>query len=201
MIKAIIFDYFGVLCSDEIWKAIKSDDRIGSEFKGWAQSMHTGEISWKDFVNKVARETRRTPQQVEALYKEESINLKLAGYIDELHQSYKTALLSNASQSFLGPMLHETHLDDLFDEIVVSSDLGVAKPDPKIFDHTLQKLGVSPEEAVFIDDLARHVDAAADLGIQGILYRDFGQMKQELEALVGGSGVQKECNGDDTISR
>src|SRR5581483_9954575 len=101
MIKAIIFDFYGVLCSDDYWQFVKANRYAPGKFRDLADSMHLGRISWDDFIKKSSVEIGKDPQEVDRLFEAERINVHLAGYIEKLHQGYKTALLSNASGPFL----------------------------------------------------------------------------------------------------
>lgn len=79
-------------------------------------------------------------------------NQELIDYIGtKLHGKYKTAMLSNAAGDIVQRYLSEEHLS-VFDTVVISADVGVAKPDPEIFRLTAERLGVSCEECIFIDD-------------------------------------------------
>lgn len=91
----------------------------------------------------------------------------------------KTALLSNS----WGNTYPRHGWDDMFDEVVISGEVGMRKPDAEIYHHTLDLLKVKPEESVFVDDLAHNIKAAADLGMIGILHVDYASTKQELEII------------------
>lgn len=184
MIKAVIFDFFGVICSDEYWQFVKQDRQIDSDYKDFTDEVNLGQIPWQVFVQNIAKETNKTVDEVNAMYESEKIDPRVTGLIHELHKSYKTALISNAHHDFIDRLLSEHDLRNLFDEIVVSSRLGIVKPNPLIFEHTLEKLGVEPSEAVYIDDLERHVGAARDLGLKTILFTDFEQCRQELTNIL-----------------
>jgi 2-haloacid dehalogenase len=68
----------------------------------------------------------------------------------------------------------------LFDVVILSGNVKLAKPDPKIFNLALGKLGVTTQQAVFIDDSANHVQGATKLGILSIQFQSNQQVKQEL---------------------
>lgn len=185
MIKAIIFDYFGVIFSDEYWRLVKTDKNIEQgEFHQLSRDVNLGAISWQQFIEKIAAKLDKPAIEVAELYSNERIDLEVAAYLAELHQRYKTALLTNASYEYLQAAMERTKLTEVFDEIVVSSKVGMLKPDRKIFTYTLRKLGVKPEEAVFIDDITRNIDGAKAIGVKTILYKNFGQMKTELEQIL-----------------
>jgi 2-haloacid dehalogenase len=69
-----------------------------------------------------------------------------------------------------------------FDGIVISGREGVIKPDPRIFRILFERYGVTPESAVFIDDVARNAEAAAALGLYGIHFQSPEQLRRELAA-------------------
>jgi epoxide hydrolase-like predicted phosphatase len=95
------------------------------------------------------------------------------------HKGIKTALLSNS----WGNTYPRHGWDDMFDEVVISGEVGMRKPDANIYHYTLNLLKVKPEESVFVDDLAHNIKAAADLGMIGVLHVDYESTRQELEII------------------
>ncbi len=184
MIKAVIFDFFGVLCSDEYWQQVKQGRQTDAKYHGYADEVNLGQIPWQTFVQKIAKATGKSVTEVNHMYETEKIDPRVAGLIHELHKTYKTALITNAHHDFIDNILASNNLSQLFDETLVSSRLGVIKPDPRIFEHALKRLQVEPTEAVFIDDLERHISAARELGMQTILFENFEQCKQELDTIL-----------------
>ncbi len=88
--------------------------------------------------------------------------------IRRLRPAYKTAVLSNAD-STLSRVLRDAHgIADLFDDIVVSADVGMAKPEPQIYALSAHRLGLAPGECVFIDDLQANVEAAREAGMRAV---------------------------------
>ncbi|XVQ82064.1 HAD-IA family hydrolase [Microbispora siamensis] len=85
-------------------------------------------------------------------------------------------LVSNAT-SELAAHLRELELHDAFDHVVSSYDVGVAKPDPRIFEIAARHAGVPPERCLFVDDRAENVDAARVLGMTGLVYRAPADLK------------------------
>ena len=137
-----------------------------------------------DFLDQIAKETGQNAQEIKRMYESQRINPVLVAYISKLHDRVKTGLLTNASEEQLRPVLEQSKLDKIFDSIVMSSVVGLAKPDPRIFELALKRLEVEPAEAVFIDDLRRYTNSARELGINTIVYKNFDQMKSELEPLL-----------------
>ncbi len=104
--------------------------------------------------------------------------------IRRLRPPYRTAVLSNAANT-LRHRLREAGIAELFDDIVVSADVGIAKPDPSIYTLAAERLELAPEECVFIDDLESNVRAAHSVGMEGVHFRvDRGDdLRMQLEAL------------------
>ncbi len=117
-----------------------------------------------------------------------TLNVELTGYFAGLRPRYRTGILSN---SFVGARERECgryRFDELADLIVYSHEVGMSKPDPRIYELTWQRLAVRPEEMVFLDDVEPFVAAAAALGIQAVRFTDTAQAIADLDAiLTGGS--------------
>ncbi len=94
----------------------------------------------------------------------------------------KTAILSN-----MGDAIHEniTRVHPWvanFDVLVWSYELRIAKPDPTIYRHTIEKLGIQPDEALFLDDKIENIDAARALGMQAIQFSTIDKLRADLVA-------------------
>jgi len=74
--------------------------------------------------------------------------------------------------------------DELFDSVVISGEVGMRKPEPRIFLHALDQIGLSPEQCVFIDDIKANIVSAQSLGITGIHHRDHTETIPRLEELL-----------------
>lgn len=115
------------------------------------------------------------------------LNVPLADYFRRLRPRYQTAILSN---SFVGARREEQQrhrVEDMCDLIIYSHEVGVAKPDRRIFELTWQRLGVQPEEMLFFDNAQVHVEAARARGIQAILFEDAAQAIAALESRLQAS--------------
>lgn len=111
-------------------------------------------------------------------------NTELIAYFTGLRPRYQTALLSN---SFVGARREEEArfgFASMTDLIVYSHEEGMSKPDRRIYERTWQRLGVRPDEMLFLDDVEPNVLAARECGIHAILYRDNAQAISELEACL-----------------
>jgi FMN phosphatase YigB (HAD superfamily) len=113
-----------------------------------------------------------------------------------LHGCCKLAVLSN-SPSGLATWLATWRILQLFDVVFCSGDERCAKPDPAAFEATLERLGVKPEEAVFIDDTIEHVRVARVLGMHGILFRCADRLVTDVENLTSGHVSERTDRHDD----
>lgn len=111
------------------------------------------------------------------------IDEQLVALIKKLKKEYKIVLLSNSNKGYVRKILNEQGLEELFDSMVVSGEVGYIKPDIKIFELTLEKLDVKAEETIFIDDNAYNTDAAETIGIKGILYKDLATLRESFASL------------------
>lgn len=106
-------------------------------------------------------------------------------------QGYLVAILSDQTD-WLERLDARYHFYREFDRVFNSYRLGKGKRDPSLFDDVVTLLGVTPEEALFVDDLAENVARAESRGLQGLLFRDEADFTERLAALPGlGSGEQK----------
>lgn len=165
------------------------DARLRDQGKDGALGTITEEEWWADF--RLA--TRMDQPQLDAFMRDfwdvymGTLNAELAGYFRNLRPRYKTALLSN---SFVGARREEQqrfHFDEMSDLIIYSHEVGLAKPDRRIFELTCERLGVRPEEVVFLDDWEPGVLAARELGIHAIVYQNPAQAIADIEACLRAS--------------
>jgi epoxide hydrolase-like predicted phosphatase len=107
--------------------------------------------------------------------------------IRRLRPPYRTSILSNADSTLTQRLQLAPDVWTLFDDVLCSADVGMAKPEPAIYALAAQRLGLPPAECVFIDDLPRNIDAAQEVGMAAVLFR-VGQddLAEQLRAL----GVQ-----------
>ncbi|MNT59631.1 Alpha-D-glucose-1-phosphate phosphatase YihX [compost metagenome] len=70
---------------------------------------------------------------------------------------------------------------ELFDVVVLSSDIGMTKPNPAIFEFTATKLGLLPEECIMIDDLLLNIEGAQQTGMKGVVYSTIEQAKRAID--------------------
>jgi epoxide hydrolase-like predicted phosphatase len=197
-VRAVVFDIGGVLEDTpptevvEKWEAAlrlrpgELNERLGGVWRAG----EIGAISEAEVRATIALLLRLNDAQVEAFMHDiwteylGTLNTELASYFGRLRPRYRTALLSN---SFVGAREREQELygfGDITDLIVYSHEVGMAKPDPRIYRLTCERLGVRPEHVVFLDDRADFVAGALEAGMRAILYEDNDQAVADLEAAL-----------------
>jgi putative hydrolase of the HAD superfamily len=96
----------------------------------------------------------------------------------------RTALLSNSGPEVVAKLRSERPIDRLFDAVVISCEVGLSKPDPRIYRHCLARLGLEPPQALFVDDRADNIEGAARIGLRTLQF-DGPDALARLRALVG----------------
>lgn len=187
MIKAIIFDCFGVLTTDT-WRAFidslppEADINLARELN---HQLDAGLINREEFLTQVHEATGEYPEQVEKMLSSEvAKNTALLDYIRELKEHYAIGLISNIASNWIRDSFLAEEEQALFDEMIFSFEVGMTKPDPRIFMLACERLRVGAHEAVMIDDIESYVEAAKGEGMQGIVYQDLKQLKQDLKAIL-----------------
>lgn len=188
MIKAIIFDCFGVVVGKGVWRIYElagGDLRADEQFlEDVINKMALGEYTSEQFHVALAARIGMTLHDWKQFYlNHDAANEETLSYIDELHGSYKTAMLSNSASGVVKAKLNDKEIS-VFDEVIISADVGLKKPDPRIFELTAKKLGVMPEECVFTDDHEEYLAGALAIGMKTILYTGFEEFKRELEKVL-----------------
>lgn len=191
MVKAIIFDCFGVLTTDT-WRAFLDSlpDTVDSEAaRRLNRAYNMGIIDENDFLTGIKKITDRNPEEVKRLLAHEiAKNTVLLDYIRELRsRGYKIGMISNVATNWIRESFLTPEEQDLFDAMIMSFEVGMTKPDPRMFILACERLRVGTHEAVLIDDIDRYCAAASAEGLKTILYTDFKQMKTELEQLLADS--------------
>lgn len=182
MIKAIIFDFFGVIQADpyERWLNKHGLKREGPYAEA-ADVMDMGQITKLEFLERLSSLSGQPIEQVKSDFSEGiALDGSLVEFIKELGGRYKIGLLSNSRGDYLRPILTENAIMELFNNVIISSEVGIVKPDPAIFHLAIEKLGVEPGETVFIDDKSYNTAAAEALGIKTVLYKDLASLKESL---------------------
>jgi putative hydrolase of the HAD superfamily len=125
---------------------------------------------------------------LQALHAHEMLDPTLTEFIAAHRPTHKIGVITNAGPSARRALCERFALDTLADVIVVSAELGVSKPHPRIYEETTRLLEVEPSECAFVDDKAPNVDAARRLGMFGVQYQSSDQVCRELQELLANTG-------------
>ena len=115
------------------------------------------------------------------------LDADLVSYAAALRPRYRSAILSNSAAGARREEQARFGFDQLVDVIVYSDEVGLAKPDPRIYALLCAELGVEPAEVVFLDNRTPNVEAASEFGLHGILHVDTPAFIAAVEALLSGA--------------
>jgi putative hydrolase of the HAD superfamily len=197
-IRAVIFDIGGVLEYtpptgwQDSWagrlglEAAELTRRVGPVWQPGA----TGGITVADLERRTAEVLNLSPDDLRALMADlwaeylGTLNTELAAYFSGLRPRYRTGILSN---SFAGAREKERAaygFEDICDVVVYSHEEGMAKPDPRFYRVVCERLGVPPQEAVFLDDTQMCVEGARAVGMTAIRFAGNGQAIAAIESCL-----------------
>ena len=191
MKKLLLFDCFGVVMREVApywfrrYYTAEEADRIKEEM------MHDGDVGAipDDELYSRLGKTVGVPGETIRREWEELVfpNGDTIALIRELKSRYRVVLLSNAMSGYLRYALDKCGIADLFDDVIVSAEVKLVKPDPAIFRLALERAGVDAKNALMIDDVEKNLDGAKAVGIDGFLFRDAEGLA---EFLVSDAGRQ-----------
>ncbi len=114
-------------------------------------------------------------------------NTLVIEYMRELgSRGYRLAICTNNVREWEPRWRAMLPVDEIFDVVVDSASVGVRKPQPRIYELTLEALGVAPQDAIFLDDIEINCDAARALGMIVVWFRSSEQAIEEIEAILQG---------------
>ena len=200
MLEAIIFDVGGVL--------IRTQSRAGRET--WAKTLGLDawdfeqlvfnsdsgrqaqlgqksiETHWQWLGQQLGLSSADLAQMRRDFFAGDELDQALVAYVQRLRQAgYRTGLLSNYADD-ARPLWTEVYpFIDYFDGVVISSEVGLMKPDPKIYYLAADSVEVSPAEALFIDDFIENVEGARRVGMQALHFKDPELVRKQLVDLTG----------------
>ena len=196
-IRVVFFDLGGVLLRTE-FQAPRQQlaERLGMEYDDLVKIVFDsdsgikatmGEISSEEHWDSVMQRLKRPASELVAIRDEffagDILDRTLLDYLRSLRGKYKTGLISNAWGDLRDYIVKEK-FDDAFDKMIISAEVGAAKPEPKIFQIALEQFGVKPKEAVFVDDFLINIEGCEKVGIKGIHFRDSESTLRQLKELL-----------------
>lgn len=204
-IRAVISDFGGVLTNPlfeafAAWNAHAQIEpgRLGLALQAAADAggehplhqLEMGRMSEAEFVAAVERHLDGVKLDGfrEIYFEHLHPNEPMIDYLRDLRdRGLRMAMLTNNVREWEPLWRAKLPVDEIFEVVVDSAFVGMRKPDPRIYELTLERLGdgVSAGECVFIDDLVVNCDAARELGMTAVQFRDAGQAIAEIERAIG----------------
>jgi HAD superfamily hydrolase (TIGR01509 family) len=183
MTRAIIFDFFDVIRTDPFKAWLKQHNfELSGPFLEASQQQDQGEITVDQFLARLSQLSGE-PVTREGLEAGATVDMAVVDIIKALQGRYRLALLSNSPSALIRELLQQHDLTRYFDEIIVSSEVGLIKPSREIFELTLRRLNLPAAETIFIDDNPLHVEGARKVGIHGLRFTSAAQLKRDLAGL------------------
>jgi epoxide hydrolase-like predicted phosphatase len=196
-LKAVFFDLGGVIVRTE-FQAPRQQlaDRLGMDYDDLnkivfesetSNRASIGQISSEEHWASVLQRLKRPASELLAIRDEffagDIVDRTLLDTIRSLRGKFKTGLISNAWGDLRDYIVREK-FDDAFDKMIISAEVGAMKPEAKIFQIALEQVGVSPKEAVFIDDFFVNIEGCEKVGMKGIHFKDPESTLKQLERLL-----------------
>lgn len=193
-LRAVLVDFGGVLyrTPNPLWlpllhRLLRALGLVGESNLGLLELMRaspgtsplvmdvmTGRVPEPAVWAEAARAWRISPARLECMrqtaYHPRRLNHSLLETVERLRPRYKTALLTNAGSDFRHTFVARYGLESRFDQVIISAEEGLAKPDPCIYNLAARRLDVPPGECLFIDDLPENVAGAQAAGMQAVVY-------------------------------
>lgn len=202
-IKTVIWDMGGVILRSEDWTPRRE---LGVQYGMTLEEVHdfvfnstSGKLAtlgkieeeahWRDIGGQLRISPETLKEFRDKFWKGDRLDYELADFIRKLKATYTTALLSNAWTNARKVLTKTKPCIDAFHVAVFSCEVGLAKPDPSIYNLVLRLCSTEPEEAIFVDDFVENIEAANQLGIHGVLFKNASQAIEEVTALLKADGV------------
>jgi putative hydrolase of the HAD superfamily len=206
-IEAIVSDFGGVLTSSLLGSFVGVLEPSGVSLEDLGQAMaalaeregsnplfelETGRISEAQFMGSLSQELsarRGSPVELDDFgaryFRHLQPNQRLIDHMRELRaRGYRLAICTNNVREWEARWRAMVPVDEIFDVVVDSAFVGSRKPEPRIYEITLERLGSRPEATLFIDDVEINCQAARELGMEAIHFRSTDQAIEAIEAAL-----------------
>lgn len=172
----------------EAWKpfsetVFEKDSEAYKEAVDAMKAANLGFTSHSEFRSRLSKLSGLPLDEVSARLDGSVLDERMLDVIRHYKPTYKIGMLSNISPDRLQTFFSPEQLA-LFDALVLSYEIRVMKPYPEAYEIAAAKLGLLPEECIFIDDLERNTLAAEELGMKTIVFKEFAQFEQDLAKLL-----------------
>lgn len=196
--KAILWDLGGVILRTEDWEPRHCLDRMldlpdgkiyelvfESEISRKATvGEATNDELWMQVGDQLTLSSDELTLVRDEFWSGDQIDLELIRFIRARKTETKMGLLSNGWSSTRRFIDERWHITDIFDDMIISAEVGLAKPDQRIYQLALDRLGVEAEQTIFIDDFDENIQGARKLGIHGIHFQDPQILMEELNDIL-----------------
>ena len=197
-LKTIIFDFGGVIIKTpnlrwvQRWRqalGCKQDPEISKMLSNPIESdllrdvflgKRSEDCIWTNLAEKWHLSSRLVNLIRQHAFAKFQVNKPLVRFMAEQKHDYKIAILSNAGDQTRSVMEEKYHLHELVDEIIISAEEGVIKPDPEIYQIAIDRLDAAPETTLFVDDMPENVEGAREFGMSAV---QFVNTKQAIQAV------------------
>jgi epoxide hydrolase-like predicted phosphatase len=195
-IKAVAFDIGGVLevtpptGIDEEWERRLGLEpgELAARLDGVFEPAAVGAVTEAELHRQVGEALGvgqdRVGELMAGLWEEYlgTLNAEMFEFAAGLRPAYRTGIISNSSVGAREREQERYRMAELTDVLIYSHEVGITKPDPRIYRLAWQRLGVRPTEMIFLDDVTENVAAARDLGIHAILFSSTAQAIADIRA-------------------
>jgi HAD superfamily hydrolase (TIGR01509 family) len=171
-----MIDFFGVISSEvsAVWlEKHFNKDKTALLKEKYFRPLDLGKIQESALIDTLSTLANISSERVNQDFKNlVKINPLVIATLQECKEKYTIVLCSNANSDFLRNILKENVLEQLFDTIIISSEIGLAKPDKKFFIEALKLIDEKAENVIFIDDNPKNIEGAQNLGIESHIFHD-----------------------------
>ena len=199
-IRAVVWDLGGVILRTMDWSLRSQwEDRLGLPRMQLTRLVFESDVSrratigqatdndvWQSLADALNLDPSARDQLRRDYFARDQIDSTLMAFIRALRSRVRVGMITNAWPDVRRYLVNEFKIADAFDPLIVSAEVGLAKPDPRIYQLALERLGVQPAEAVFVDDFEDNVAGARWAGMQAVHFTSATQAIAALRTLLSG---------------
>lgn len=201
MIKALIFDYGGVIGFDPrssiytlVGKKINIDPLIiKHKFSTYSELLQRGDMNENNFWNQLSKDLKYPDPKflrqtwLSVFISKTVIDNDVLSLITRFKSKYKLCLLSNSISFYQKESPVTPQLERLFDYLIYSFDVKMRKPGIKIYLYTLKLIGLLPNECIIVDDGKQNLITPNKMGMHTIYFKTCSQLEKDLNQLISQS--------------
>lgn len=146
----------------------------------------TSEKIWLDIAEKFSLSKEKLMQLKNDFFDGDLLNLDFYNFLQKHHQIYKIALFTNAWDDARETNVQKFHLDKICDNMIISAEVGLRKPNKKMFEMALNIMNAKASESIFIDDTMENIKTGKDMGFNTILFKNTNDTISKINELISG---------------